>query len=100
MKANNDIKSFDSVLDKKYGAPGTQARTAAEEAAVSYYSGIILKNARKKARMTQAELAARLGTDTAYISRIENDIITPSMGAFCRIANALGFSVELVPLSR
>ena len=40
--------------------------------------------------------AAKLGTDTAYISRIENDAITPSVGAFFRIANALGYSVELV----
>ena len=47
-------------------------------------------------RMTQGELAAKLGTDTAYISRIENDAITPSVGAFFRIANALGYSVELV----
>lgn len=100
MKANNEAKSFDAVLDAKYGAPGTKERASAEEAAFAYYSGVLLKQARKKMRMTQAELAAKLGTDTAYISRIENDAITPSVGAFFRIANALGYSVELVPASR
>ena len=97
MKANEEIKSIDAILDAKYGAVGTKKRAAAEEAAFTYYSGVLLKNARKKVKMTQAELAARLGTDAAYISRIENDSITPSVGAFFRIVDALGYSVELVP---
>ena len=96
MKANNDIQSFDTVLDAKYGAPGTKQRADAEEAAFAYYSGILLKRARKEMKMTQGQLAEKLGTDAAYISRIENDDITPSVGAFFRIANALGYSVELV----
>ena len=96
MKANSDIQSFDSVLDAKYGAPGTERRAQAEEAAFAYYSGILLKQARKKMKMTQGELAAKLGTDSAYISRIENDAIMPSVGTFFRIANALGYAVELV----
>ena len=44
MKANNDIKSFDTVLDTKYGAPGTDRRAKAEEDALAYYSGVLLKN--------------------------------------------------------
>jgi DNA-binding XRE family transcriptional regulator len=98
MKANKNIQSFDAILDAKYGSPGTKKRAEAEEAAFTYYSGILLKNARKEAKMTQSELASKLGTDAAYISRIENDDITPSVGAFFRIANALGYSVELVPM--
>ncbi len=98
MKANKDIQSIDAILDAKYGAPGTQKRAEAEEAAFAYYSGILLKNARKEAKMTQSELAAKLGTDAAYISRIEHDAIIPSVGAFFRIANALGYSVELIPM--
>ncbi len=99
MKTNNDIQSYDAVLDAEYGAPGTKKRAKAEEAAFAYYSGILLKEARKEAKMTQSELAAKLGKDAAYISRIENDEITPSVGAFFRIANALGYSVELVRMS-
>ena len=97
MKANSDIQSFDAVLDAKYGKPGTKQRAEAEEAAYAYYSGILLKNARKDSKMTQVQLAEKLGTDAAYISRIENDDIIPSVGTFFRIANALGYSVELVP---
>ena len=96
MRPNNDIQSFDTVLDAKYGAPGTKKRAEAEEAAYAYYSGLILKKARKEIKMTQVQLAEKLGTDAAYISRIENDDIMPSVGTFFRIANALGFSVELI----
>ncbi len=95
-KANKKIQSFDAILDKKYGVPGTAERIRAEESAFAYYSGVLLKKARKRAGMTQGELAVKLGTDAAYISRIENDAIIPSVGAFFRIANALGYSVELI----
>ena len=95
-KASQDIQSFDAILDEKYGVPGTAERIRAEESAFAYYSGVLLKKARKKSGMTQGELAVKLGTDAAYISRIENDAIVPSVGAFFRIANALGYSVELV----
>ena len=42
MEANNDIQSFDEVLDAKYGAPGTAQREKAEEDAFAYYFGILL----------------------------------------------------------
>ena len=96
MNKKMELSSFDEILDSKYGAPGTKKRAEAEEKAYSYYSGILLKRARKHRHMTQNDLAAKLGTDAAYISRIENDSIIPSVGTFFRIADALGYSVELV----
>lgn len=55
-----------------------------------------LRICRKDARMTQGELAARLHITTSYISRIENGLITPSVGVFYRIIDALGMRVEIV----
>ncbi|MEE3417532.1 MAG: helix-turn-helix transcriptional regulator, partial [Prevotella sp.] len=49
-----------------------------------------------EANMTQAELAKRTHTTKSYISKIENGIITPSVGAFYRIISALGMRVEIV----
>ena len=95
MIANNGIHSFDEILDSKYGKSGSKERSKAAEAAYSYYSGLLLRQARKKMKITQKQLAEKLGTDSAYISRIENDQIIPSAGAFFRIANALGYVVEL-----
>ena len=81
---------------EKAGKEGTPERARAEEAAYSYYSGQILQDARKEAKVTQAELAERTQTTKSYISKIENGIITPSVGMFYRIINALGMRVEVV----
>lgn len=90
------IVDYDAVLDAKFGAEGTPERARAEEAAYSFYSGQILQDARKEAKVTQAELAARTQTTKSYISKIENGVITPSVGVFYRIIAALGMRVEVV----
>ncbi len=77
MQTNNhQIVDYDLVLDRKFGKEGTTERIKAEEDALSFYSGQILLNARKEAKVTQTELA--------------------SVGAFYRIINALGMRVEVV----
>ena len=99
MQTNNHkIVDYDLVLDEKFGKEGTQERIKAEEAAYSFYSGQILQDARKEAKVTQEELARRTNTTKSYISKIENGIIVPSVGVFYRIINALGLRVEVVKL--
>ena len=97
MQTNNHkISDYDIVLDKKFGKEGTPERIKAEENAYSFYSGQILLDARREAKVTQAELAKRTNTTKSYISKIENGLITPSVGVFYRIINALGLRVEVV----
>ena len=97
MQTNNHkIVDYDAVLDAKFGKEGTLERAKAEEAAYSFYSGQILQDARKEAKVTQAELAARTQTTKSYISKIENGVITPNVGTFYRIVAALGMRVEVV----
>jgi len=92
---NHEIKDYDAILDAKFGKPGTPSRIEAEEKAWAFYTGKIVEDARKQARMTQAELGKRIGADRSYISRIENGKIEPKVSTFYRIANAMGMSVEL-----
>lgn len=97
MQTNNHkIADYDLVLDKKFGKEGTSERAKAEEAAFAFYSGQILHDARKEAKITQEELARRTNTTKSYISKVENGIIIPSVGVFYRFINALGFRVEVV----
>ena len=97
MQTNNhQIADYDLVLDQKFGKEGSPERIKAEEDALSFYSGIILFNARKEAKISQAELAKRINSTKSYISKVENGIIVPSVGAFYRIINALGMRVEVV----
>lgn len=93
---NNKINNYSEVLDKKYGLDGTHERTLFEQSAYDFYSGLVLHQARKDAKMTQSELAHRTGTTKSYISRIENGAISPSVGAFYRLIYALGMRIEIV----
>ena len=63
----NASASFDGVLEKG----GTPEREKNSKKAWEEYNAQILLNARKNARLTQAELAKRIGADKGYISRIE-----------------------------
>jgi len=88
---------YSTVLEKKFGKPGTEERAKFDEEAYAFYTSQILLDARKNARLTQEELAKRIGTNKSYISRIEKGITIPSVATFYRIVNALGLTVELTP---
>ena len=96
METNNhQIVDYDMVLDAKFGKEGTPERTKAEDDAYAFYASQILLDARKEAKVTQAELASRIGVNKSYISRIEKGITVPSVATFYRIVNALGLTVYL-----
>lgn len=91
MQTNNhQIVDYDAVLDGKFGAEGTPERLAAEENAYAFYTGQIIEDTRKKAKITQAELARRIGSDKGCISRVENGQTEPKISTFYRIMDALG----------
>lgn len=96
MQTNNHkIEDYDLVLDAKYGKEGTPQRAQFEEEAKAFYASQILLQARKEAKMTQSELAQRVGTTKSYISKIENGVIEPGVGLFFRIVSSLGLRVEI-----
>ena len=90
------IQNHDAVLDERYGKEESLERIRFEDEAYAYYTGLILRDARKEAKVSQAELAQRTKTSKSYISRIENGIIIPSVAVFYRMVAALGMSVEIV----
>lgn len=69
MKA---ITTFDEHIDKRYGKIGSEKRTNFEIKAKAFAIGEILRDERKKAHMTQEQLAQKTGTRKSFISRIEN----------------------------
>ena len=97
-KANNKvIFDVDAQLDAAFGKEGTPERGPAEERANAFLTGQIIEDARKKANITQEELAARIGTNKSYISRVETGRTEPKVSTFYRIIAALGLTVELTP---
>jgi len=99
MKKANDIELFDvdAQLDVAFGKEGTPERAMAEERANAFFTGKIIEDARKRANITQEELAQRIGSNKSYISRVEKGRTEPKVSTFYRIIAALGFTVELTP---
>lgn len=69
-KAN--VNTASDLLDAKYGKTGTKSRNEFQEEAHRFYISEMLKEARKEAKLTQSELADKIGTKKSYISKIEN----------------------------
>ena len=100
MNTNNQmITDISEQLEKEFGAHGTPERAKFDEAAYAFYTSQVLLDARKEARLTQAELAGRIGVNKSYISQIEKGVTVPSVATFYRIAAAMGRTVELLPLT-
>ena len=98
MQTNDhQIRDYSAVLETAYGAYGTPERDKFDDEAYAFYTSRILFDARKEARLTQEELAKRIGADKSYISRIEKGVTVPSVTTFYKIVAAMGRSVVLLP---
>jgi len=96
MKAIKDAKTFDELLDIKYGKIGTPIRDAFENRSTAFMIGELIKEARLDAKLTQEELAYKTGTKKSYISRVENGKIDIQLSTLFRIfEEGLGRQVNL-----
>ncbi len=95
METNRDIINVDLIMDQLYGKEGSPERENFKKEAYNYCTGQLIHEARKEEKVTQLELAKRIGVDKSYISRIEKGLIEPGVGTFYRIINALGLKIEI-----
>jgi DNA-binding XRE family transcriptional regulator len=92
----NNLTSWDDHLDQKYGKIGTPSRDKYEQEFEAFKLGVLLQEARKRKKMTQEELAFKVGTTKNYISRIENDASDIRLSTLMRIINeGLGGHLKL-----
>ena len=59
----------------------------------------LVREARKRAGLTQAELAARAGATQSAIARVESGAVAPSLERLTQLVQAAGFDIDvrLVP---
>tara|TARA_R110000868_G_scaffold242400_1_gene497937 strand:- start:80 stop:370 length:291 start_codon:yes stop_codon:yes gene_type:complete len=69
-----NVTDFEDILIGKYGNKGTAKRDKYDAESLAFRLGVILKQARKDANLTQEELAEKTGTKKSYISRIERGL--------------------------
>lgn len=58
-------------------------------------AGTLVREARKRHGLTQAQLAARARTSQAAISRIERDLVSPSMATLSQLLDLMGEELVL-----
>ncbi|MEI6435967.1 MAG: helix-turn-helix transcriptional regulator [Bacteroidota bacterium] len=71
-EAIRNVKTFDELLDIKYGKVGSSVRDEYEVKANFFVISEMLKETRKEAQITKEQLADKIGTKKSYISRLEN----------------------------
>ena len=96
-KSVKDARTFNELLDIKYGKIGTLKRDKFEEKAQYFVISEMLKEARIEAHMTQEELAVKVGTKKSYISRLENGKCDIQLSTLYRIfEHGLGRPINLL----
>ena len=90
------LRTFDDVLQEKYGEPNSEARKDFDARAKAWYYAELLKDERKKQKMTQKALAEKIGKKREYVSALEKGQTDMQLSTFLRIANALGLQFSLV----
>ena len=91
-----NAKTFDQLLDEKYGKKGNPYRDQFDADSLAFRLGVMLKEARNEANLTQEELAEKTGTTKSYISKIENNVKEARFSTLQKIVElGLGGHLEL-----
>ncbi len=84
MKKNNTT-DFEEILTKKYGKKGSEERDKYDSESLAFRLGVMLKEARNEAKMTQEELANKVGTKKSYISRVERGLSDIQLSSYYKL---------------
>ena len=89
---------LDELLDVEFGKVGSDIREEFDRETEAFCLAQTLKEERKRAGLTQEELAEKIGTKKTYISRLENGKADIQLSTLFRIFEGLGRRVSLTIL--
>ena len=89
---------IEEMISEDFGVPGTDEREAFDREAEAFILAECLKEERRKAGLTQEQLAAKIGTKKSYISRIENGKTDVQLSTLFKIFQGLGKRVSITIL--
>ena len=95
MEKITKLKTFDEHLDQKYGPEGTLSRELFEAKARAWYYAECLKDARKRAGLTQQAVADRIGKKREYVALIERGQTDVQLSTFIMMSEAVGLHFRL-----
>jgi transcriptional regulator with XRE-family HTH domain len=92
MKKNSSADAYKGFLDdiSRFSSErAEEARPAAEEDEEATPIGERVRRVREEKGLTVEDVSKRTGLDSAYLTRIETEDVSPPLGALIRIAKAL-----------
>ena len=90
------LPKIEDRLDEKYGPVGSPSRREFQAKAEAWYYAELLRDERKRQKLTQQQLGERIGKKREYISSLEQGQTDMQLSTFMLIANALGLRFSLV----
>jgi DNA-binding XRE family transcriptional regulator len=95
-KSLKNVRTFDELLDEKYGKVGTKKRNSFERGSDVFMLSVMLRETRREAGMTQEQLAEKVGTKKSTISRLENGNVDVELSTLYKIfEDGLGMRVRI-----
>lgn len=89
------LPTTNQLLDEKYGREGRAEREEFNTKALAWYYGTLLRDRRKELKLTQKEVANKIGREQTYIARVERGKADIQLSSFFRIAAVLG--IQFIP---
>lgn len=96
MNKFKQAKTFNDLLQIKYGERGTEKREEFEAKAEAFYLCEMLKEKRKDSQISQKALAEQTAIKSSFLSRIENGKVDVQLSTFLKILNSMGMKIEIV----
>jgi ribosome-binding protein aMBF1 (putative translation factor) len=89
------LQTYNQLLDEKYGKPGSDERAIFDEESLAFFYGNMLRERRQELKLTQKQVADKIGKEQSYIARVESGKTDIQISSFFRIAAILG--IQFVP---
>ena len=89
------LPTANSLLNEKYGEHGTPTREDFSMRAKAWYFAELFREKRREKKITQTELANRIGKKREYIALLEKGKTDMQLSTFLSISDALGMQIEL-----
>ncbi len=91
----SNLTPIEDLITEDFGAVGTPLRDQFEMECDAFIIGEQLKEERRKAGLTQEELAERIGTKKSFISRVERGHTDIQLSTLVKLFHGLGRQVRV-----
>lgn len=95
-----EVYTLDQIKDEVYGVKGTPRRDTLEKELANLRVGLQIRNMREEKKMTQLQLAEKIGKERSFISKVETDGKNLTIGTlFDIVERGLGatLNIQILP---